>query len=714
MGEIKHIFESPKADDADATLVRPSDWNSVHNYTMQDAISAGTQVAASGTVIFADSNGVTFGLSGSSQLTATVSTNYVTGAGNTSKYGHAWELTGNTAGTTSSLQGSKWYLEGGNSLTVSGNSNTIKFSVGNYITTARGSTDAVGLNTAQTNVTWTVNSSGISLNAGGYAGTTTAATSATLTLDSGGLRVSIGPYITTADLSANSSKYAQAWELTGNTAGTTSSLQGTKWYLDGGNSITVSGNSNTIKFSVGNYLTTAALSGDTTKYGQAWELTGNTAGTTSSAQGTKWYFDGGNSITVSGNSNTIKFSVGNYITTARASTDAIGLNTAKTNVTWTVNSSGLSLDAGGYAGTGTSATNATITMNTNGLAISVAAPGAAAEANWMHLLGAQTAGNTTASGSTIGLSGVGAITLSGANDSQVKFSVPQTSSLVGTSGLSVSTNGSTISVYPSPASYFSWGFPLAASTSLTLGGSSLFLEPVVIQWPVSASYVRFPVSQGFGSTSQTSGGAGGSATLNVSHTYYMLLFTQNVGASSRSLNTYLSTTQTSCMQIQQSQAASNQQTISHFFTYPVTGNSSVGFTTGYNPSNVSIQISTTHLTAFTGARFLDIPFATILTPGNYWLGLQMSSATASTSNGRNYTNITAATMRNSFYAESQVSANINEMGGNTTAGSNMWGGLGHGWWTTDTNGRTTASINLAQVSTIANQPIVPFVVVRQA
>lgn len=66
---------------------------------------------------------------------------------------------------------------------------------------------------------------------------------------------------------------------------------------------------------------------------------------------------------------------GAYLTTARASNDGVGLNTAQTNVTWTVNSSGLSLNAAGYAGTGTSATNASITLNSNGLAISVAAPG---------------------------------------------------------------------------------------------------------------------------------------------------------------------------------------------------------------------------------------------------------------------------------------------------------------------------------------------------
>ena len=84
----------------------------------------------------------------------------------------------------------------------------------------------------------------------------------------------------------------------------------------------------------------------------------------------------GASIVV-GTANSVGATIGvpAYLTTARASTDALGLNTAGTNVTWTANSSGISINAGGYAGTGTSATNASVTLNSNGLAISVAAPG---------------------------------------------------------------------------------------------------------------------------------------------------------------------------------------------------------------------------------------------------------------------------------------------------------------------------------------------------
>lgn len=79
------------------------------------------------------------------------------------------------------------------------------------------------------------------------------------------------------------------------------------------------------------------------------------------------------------------------------------------------------------------------------LSLSANAPGAAAENNNHNLLGAATAGNTTASGSTIGLSGLN-VTLSGTNNSQIVISAPATSSLVGSGGISLSTNGSTITI----------------------------------------------------------------------------------------------------------------------------------------------------------------------------------------------------------------------------------------------------------------------------
>lgn len=430
MGSIKHVFTNPVADytgPGSSSIVRPSDWNSEHSYILQDAvslagntagalanISSGTLILAGGnnitlsqngnsvtvsaanaaaapvnfsagassdnlgSVVFSNSGGVSFGLSGST-ITATVATNYQSQG--------AYLTTARASNDAIGLNTAK------TNVTWTVNSSGLSLDAGAYLTTARASNDAIGLNTAKTNVTWTVNSSGLSLDAGGYAGTgftTTTVGGAVVagTHDTAGLKIAVPAYLTTAMLS---------------NAATISNIKVSAGAASANRSDLTFADSNGISFGL-------------------------------SANGV-----------ITGTVATNYQSQGAYLTTARASNDAIGLNTAKTNVTWTVNSSGLSLNAAGYAGTGTSATNASITLDSNGLQISVAAPGAAAENNWVNLLGANTAGNTTASGSTLGFSGVN-MTLSGTNNSQIVMSVPATSSLVGTNGISISTNGSTISV----------------------------------------------------------------------------------------------------------------------------------------------------------------------------------------------------------------------------------------------------------------------------
>ncbi len=387
---IRHVFTNPVADGTNTGIVRPSDWNSAHAYTLQDAVSLagntsgamalvsdGTLVLAGGNNVTLSQNGNSVTISGANAVPAPV---HVSAGANEGDLGTI--VFSNSNGVSFGLNGS----------TVTATVATNYQSQGAYLTTARASNDAIGLNTAKTNVTWTVNSSGISLDAGGYAGTgftTTAQAGAVVagTHDTNGLKLGVPAYLTTAMLS---------------------------------NAATISN----IKVSAGGASANLSAITFADSNGVSFGLNGSTI-----------------TATVATNYQ----SQGAYLTTARASNDGVGLNTAKTNVTWTVNSSGISLNAGGYAGTGTSATNASITLNTNGLAISVAAPGAAAENNWVNLPGANTSGNTTASGSTLGFSGVN-MTLSGTNDSQIVMSVPATSSLVGTNGISISTNGSTISI----------------------------------------------------------------------------------------------------------------------------------------------------------------------------------------------------------------------------------------------------------------------------
>lgn len=128
-------------------------------------ISAGTTSQNLTNFVFSNSNGVSFGLNGST-VTATVATNYQSqGAYLTtaalSNHSH------NFATTTTN---------GASIIVATMNSNGATIAVpaylttaqapGAYLTTARASNDAIGLNTALTanGVAWTVNSSGLSLN----------------------------------------------------------------------------------------------------------------------------------------------------------------------------------------------------------------------------------------------------------------------------------------------------------------------------------------------------------------------------------------------------------------------------------------------------------------------------------------------------------------------------------------------------------------------
>lgn len=207
---VGHSKSVTVADGTNTGIVRPSDWNSNHAVTLNisgtdifgafsnagnvtfgtdlggyitatapagggggggAAISAGTQSQSTGTVIFSNSNGLTFGLNAGT----------LTGSHN-----------GYTGATTQFL--------------------TTAQPVGAYLTTARASNDAVGLNTALTAgpLALTVNSSGLSLNAGSVAGTTTGfggnLISGSMTNNTAGLNLSLihPAWLTTAANSTHS------------------------------------------------------------------------------------------------------------------------------------------------------------------------------------------------------------------------------------------------------------------------------------------------------------------------------------------------------------------------------------------------------------------------------------------------------------------------------------------------------------------------------
>lgn len=359
-------------------------------------VSAGTLSSHVSALTLANGNGVSFGFDGAT-LTASVATNYQ--------------------------------------------------SQGAYLTTARASTDALGLNTAASNVTWTANSGGVSIDARGYAGTATGATNASVTVNSGGVSVSVGNYLTSQSNQAFSAAggssafqtlgFSNANGFTfsnsngsvvgsytvptvtagsdtlgisnlGNTSGTSGVISGdqVRLLLAGGNNITLSQ-------SINGASATITISGANAGGAQTG-ISGISAGTTQATSGTVSYADS-NGVSWGMNGQTLTATVKtDYLTTARASNDALGLNTAQSNVTWTANSAGLSLDARGYAGTGTTFNGAnisgSITQNSNGLALSLSVAPGGGGADGYNIIAA--GGSTAATTGTVVFSNSNGISFS--------------------------------------------------------------------------------------------------------------------------------------------------------------------------------------------------------------------------------------------------------------------------------------------------------------
>jgi hypothetical protein len=395
---------------------------------------------------------------------------------------------------------------------------------------------------------------------------------------------------------------------------------------------------------------------------------GNTiiAGTRTAGSNSGVLFDNANGITFGLNANggTIITASHNALTTARASNDAVGLNTALTanGVAWTVNSSGISLNVPAFLTTaalsnhshgnptlaltnisGTTASNSAgltlslsaaagggvnpvasasngsfsfttlafsnannVTFGTSAggiITASVAAPGAAAENNAINLLGANTAGNTTATGSTIGWSGVG-VTLSGTNNSQIVISAPATSSLVGVSGVGISTNGSTISVYDN-VTLSGYLEPILDRELLAgqIGQAQLFLQPLRLRNNVQFDEI--------------------------------------------------------CQMIQYSNASnlSNSATLSISFGLYSRTNSSMSLITSSSKSfAVTASGTAGSYSIFGGVREYPIPFTTTLTKGDYYVGF-LSRTTTGGGAGQSWSNFVGSNVNIAYSGRFSSAAN---------------------------------------------------------
>lgn len=627
-------------------------------------LAAGTQTAnTTGTILFSNSNGLTFGMSNSSVITAshngitsqTVQPVAVSGSNgsfsfSTLTFGNSnglsfYTTNGSMVGsyTVPSVTNSSATISAGTTSNTLGNlvfsnSNGVSFGLNagtitatvktDYLTTARASNDAIGLNTALTAgaLSVTANSSGLSINADGLAGTS-------------------------SGFAGNSI----SGSITHNTAGINISLNHPAWLTTAmqSNAVTISN----IKVSAG--TTSNNLSALT--------------------------FSNANGITFGLNASTITASH-NGLTTARASNDAIGLNTAGTNVTWTVNSNGLSLNASGYAGTGTTfnGTNVSgsITQNSNGIRIDLSA-GAGAGGGVAISAGtnSQSTGTVNFSNSNnmfFGLNTNGVITASASTvpaGSLVYVNSNGVSWGTSTAGATTSVTAS-VSVIPTIASTFVPGdkdyAPGKQFSSSSFGQNTLYLYPATLSANVTGSILRVPVFITHSSSAVSSGQKGQTIRLGI-------YTTNNTNA------TVLTLWQSTSYTI----AASISSNVS-LMQSMITG---IGDTTSYNTltaSSAGLNLSA----SLHGQRDILIPITATLSAGTYWFGFHHSTSGGGTVG--NVLNISQAV---------NTWATFNRLGVSTNAtGSGILKDHGIGSYST-TTGALPNGISATQINQLGLAPV---------
>ena len=571
--------------------------------------SAGTTSQNLSKLTFADSNGISFGLNGS-VVTATVVTSYLTSQSN-----QAFSASGGSSAFQTLV------FSNGSGVTFSNSNGSLMATVatnyqsqGAYLTTAMASNAA------------TISNVNIS------AGTTSGNLSAMVFSNLNGVSFGLNGSVVTASVGVGGGGGAAI------SAGANSQNTGTVNFANG-NGVTFGLSNNgtmTASVTAQGYATSTAggggmaltfnssglsISHEADSYFTGWQLAGNTSGTSSSGLTAedRIYFSGGNGVTLSGSSQSLVFSVatnyqsqGAYLTTARASNDAIGLNTALTanGVAWTVNSSGLSLSVPAFLTTAMASNAATISN------INVSA------GTTSRNVSALTFGN--AGGVSFGYDGtnVTAVAPAGA-PSPVNFSAGTTSNNLASvvfsnsNGISFGLNGSTITMSHLEATLSQWDLPAYGSsmqTNSTLANNSLYFQPFDLDQYVNAYRINFFASVG------TQSGSTQNSTWAAGHTASMALYARDSVIS----NSTQITSFWSC---------------SFFLNVSGSSNTNMTATVPFGISN-STAVSTQQGSSSTflaqsvgGFRVIPVPISSTLSPGRYWLAFAQSTGTTNTNMG---------------------------------------------------------------------------------
>ena len=400
------------------------------------------------------------------------------------------------------------------------------------------------------------------------------------------------------------SVHNQVLNMGGNTAGT-AQISGADIVWAGGNNVTLSANGSTVS------IIGPTVPAQTVQTQASGNIVGAGFTTTTVA---------GAVVAATQNSAGLLMAVPGYLTTARASNDAVGLNSALTanGVSWTVNSSGISLNVPAFLTTAaqsnhshnfaTTTTNGSVAVvaTTNSEGATVAMPA------WITTYAAQT-NQTVASGNIAGVGTTLALTNAtatlGVNSAGVALSLSVgAGGVINQTGPNIAVAGSTVTsgaVYFSNSPTVTFGMAGSTITASAAGGggggatlvefepvmfissyastmpqNTLYVNTLIVPNNLAANYMLMPVAFTAGWTSSTpvtnstaTTSSSGSASAQQSFNFY--LFTDGTGGMESNIYTALTNRLTGSTNISWAQSNSNTTTGTQ------TLGSSVGFTYGY-------------------------------------------------------------------------------------------------------------------------------------
>lgn len=245
------------------------------------------------------------------------------------------------------------------------------------------------------------------------------------------------------------------------------------------------------------------------------------------------------------------------------------------------------------------------------------------------------------------------------------------------------------------------GHPNSAPMAFAQNTSYMF--PIRVPYPLTVGFIRLPASLSHGASTTIGTTANTTVSMSMNTTLNIQLFVDGAAGNSLSLQEIASTSAGWSYRISiQEGAGQSSASWSMHMTYPMSTN--VAAATTLKETNAitnSIGLSSQSNTDFTAARVVDIPWATLIPAGQYWMAIGSSTATATGVAGLSALTGYSTPISLYNFTESNI-ANIGELG--VASNSSIQFPAGCGSFSNAGAGKS-ASISIGNISVSSSLPI---------